>query len=156
MEEISTRLATESDARLLARLRYEFRSSKEPVNEDENTFRERCENWMRERLHNTASWKCWIAESDGAALGNLWLQLIEKIPNPGFESEYHAYITNVFVREDSRGRGVGSKLLVAALDWLQSQDVHCVFLWSTGQGHDFYLRHGFSTNDGLLERKCIT
>jgi GNAT superfamily N-acetyltransferase len=146
------RPATESDARLLARLRYEFRSAKEPVKEDENTFRERCENWMRERLCKPASWKCWIAESDGAAVGNLWLQLIEKIPNPGFESEYHAYITNVFVREDSRRRGVGSKLLEAAVDWLQSEDVHCVFLWSTGQGRELYLRHGFSTNDELLER----
>ena len=146
------RLATESDARLLAGLRYEFRSSKDPVNENENAFRERCENWMRDRLRNTVSWKCWIAENDGVAAGNLWLQLIEKIPNPGFEPEYHAYVTNVFVREDSRGRGVGSKLLAAALDWLQSQDVHCVFLWSTNQSGGFYLRRGFSTNDGLLER----
>lgn len=147
------RPATELDARLLAALRYEFRSSKEPVNEDENTFRERCENWMRERLCNTGSWKCWIAENDDcAAIGNLWLQLIEKIPNPGFESEYHAYITNVFVREDSRGRGVGSQLLVAALDWLQSQDVHCVFLWAANQSGGFYLRHGFWNNDDLLER----
>jgi GNAT superfamily N-acetyltransferase len=146
------RSATESDAHLLAGLRYEFRASSEPVHEDKDAFRERCENWMRERLGHTASWKCWIAESDGTAVGNLWLQLIEKIPNPGFESEYHAYITNVFVRENSRGRGVGSQLLVAALDWLQSQDVHCVFLWATDQGSDFYLRHGFSSNDSLLER----
>jgi len=152
LEKISIRLATENDARLLATLRYEFRASSEPVNENENTFRERCENWMRERLRNTALWKCWIAESDGAVVGNVWIQLIEKIPNPGFEPEYHAYITNVYVREDIRGHGVGSKLLEAALDWLQSQDVHCVFLWSRDQSRNFYLRRGFSTNDGLLER----
>jgi GNAT superfamily N-acetyltransferase len=146
-------MATESDAELLARLRYEFRASSEPVNEDENSFRERCENWMRERLRNTATWKCWIAESEGAAVGNIWVQLIEKIPNPVCEPEYHAYVTNVYVREDSRGRGVGSKLLVAALDSLQSQDVECAFLWSRDESRGFYSRHGFSNSAGLLERE---
>lgn len=149
MDNITTRPATANDARILATLRYEFRVSTAPVNETEEVFRERCEKWMSERLLATASWKCWIAERDGEAVGNIWIQLIEKMPNPGFEPEYHAYVTNVYVREDSRGRGAGSKLLADALDWLQRQDVHCVFLWATEKSGDFYGRHGFSTSDSV-------
>jgi ribosomal protein S18 acetylase RimI-like enzyme len=48
-------------------------------------------------------------------VGNLWLQLIEKIPNPTTEPEQHAYVTNFYVTEAARGQGIGTMLLSAAL-----------------------------------------
>src|SRR6476660_10098063 len=102
---IKTRVATESDALTLARLRYEFRSKFHQVCEDEAAFVDRCTVWMRERLGSESLWKCWIAELQDTAVGDVWIQLVEKIPNPIEEPEYYVYLTNFYIREQYRGHG---------------------------------------------------
>ena len=150
--EINVRLATASDANALAGLRYAFRSSVGAASEREQEFVERCRRWMEERLRQGGGpWCCWVVERGDDLVGNLWAQLVEKIPNPSAEPERHAYITNFYVREGERGRGTGSLLLSAALDWCREADVHAVILWPTEQSRSLYLRHGFSVRDDLLE-----
>jgi GNAT superfamily N-acetyltransferase len=92
-----------------------------------------------------------VAERERELVGNLWAQLIEKIPNPAVEPERHAYVTNFYVREGERGRGTGSLLLSAALDWCRESDVHAVILWPTERSRSLYLRHGFAVREDLLE-----
>lgn len=150
---ITIRIASASDAIALARLRYSLRSLLDRPQENEETFVERCRQWMQERLQDRSPWKCWIAEQDRIGVGNLWAQLIEKIPNPASEPEYHIYFTNFFVREDCRGNGIGSKLFSAALTWSRRQSVHTAILWPTEQSRRFYLRHGFSGTAELMELK---
>jgi GNAT superfamily N-acetyltransferase len=112
--ETRIRTAAPADAAMLARLRYDFRTRHAPAVEDHGEFLARCEKWMGERLGDDSEWRCWIAEREGAPIGNIWLDLIEKIPNPAPEAEYHAYITNFYVLEEARGQGIGSKLLGSA------------------------------------------
>lgn len=150
-QEIAIRLATASDGLMLARLRYVFRSSLGSTREDEEDFVQRCAAWMQERLREGSPWKCWIAERDQMPVGNLWLQIIEKIPNPIVEPEYHAYLTNFYVREEARGKGTGSILLSAALAWSRTHDVHAIILWPTEKSRSLYLRHGFAVRDDLME-----
>ena len=147
---LEIRLASVTDASTLARLRYEFRSSLHNVVENESVFLERCTAWMRERLRNESNWKCWIAEWQGAAAGNVWAQLIEKIPNPIAEPEQFVYLTNFYVREEHRGKGVGSSLLSAVLDWSRNRNAQVVILWPTERSKSFYARHGFSFADDLM------
>ena len=150
--EISIRLAAVSDAPLLAKFRYAFRAGTGGVSEDESEFIDRCSLWMQERLRGEdGPWRCWMAEQNQVLLGHLWAQLIEKIPNPSPEREYHAYITNFYVSEEARGRGVGSRLLSVALDWCSAHQVHAVILWPTERSRSLYLRHGFSVREDLLE-----
>ena len=78
---------------------------------------------MHQHLKDDA-WYCWVAELDERLIGAVWLQLIEKIPNPRNEAEQHAYITNFYIQEEARGQGIGSQLLRAALDWCKTRDVH--------------------------------
>ncbi|GEM_PF-620185 len=148
---VGIRLATASDATMLARLRYAFRSTTGQVHEDDKSFVQRCTPWMQERLERPSHWRCWIAERGDIPVGNLWAQLIEKVPNPISESEYHAYLTNFYVREDCRGHGIGPLLLSAALAWIQANDVHAVILWPTERSRSFYQRHGFSVREDLME-----
>jgi len=148
---VGTRIATPSDAIKLARLRYTFRSSLGQVCESDESFVERCTLWMQERLEKADLWKCWVAECGDVPVGNLWAQLIEKVPNPASEPEYHAYLTNFYVREDYCGQGIGSLLLSAALAWIQTNDVHAVILWPTERSRSFYLRRGFSVREDLME-----
>ena len=150
-EAVEIRLATESDAMLLAQLRYEFRASFHNVIEQDASFVERCSAWMQERLRADDHWKCWIAECGQTAVGNVWAQLVEKIPNPLTEPEQYVYVTNFYLRAEHRGKGIGSKLFSAVLDWCRSQNVRTVILWPTERSKSFYSRHGFSTADRIMQ-----
>ena len=121
MDRVKIRMASEPDALTLARLRYEFRSLFHEVREDEAAFIDRCTVWMRERLRSESLWKCWIAELQDTVVGDVWIQLVEKIPNPIEESEYYIYLTNFYVRKQYRSHGVGSMLLSQLLDWVKKE-----------------------------------
>ena len=155
-QDVRVRRATAEDAIILATLRYEFRSAIGVAIELPEEFVARCHGWMRERLSNDVLWCAWIAETldEGGPLatGAVWLQLIEKVPNPVVEKETHAYITNLFVLESVRGRGAGSMLLEAAITECESRDVDTIILWPTPRSRSLYERHGFSTTDAVMVR----
>jgi len=148
--EIEIRLASESDAETLARLRYKLRSASHEVIENEETFLARCAAWMNERLRQGSCWQCWIAEQQSVAVGAVWAQLVEKIPNPIAEPEHYVYLTNFYVREAYRDQGLGSRLLTAVLDWARRNNAQMIILWPTERSKSFYLRHGFSFVDDAM------
>jgi GNAT superfamily N-acetyltransferase len=149
MSNAQIRVATESDAPLLAKLRSELRSTAKRI-ESEEQFAERCTRWMRERLRDRSSWRCWIAESEQTPVGNIWAQLVEKIPNPAAETECYLYVTNFYVREEYRGKGIGTMLLSEALTWAKTNNAHTAILWPRERSKSLYLRHGFSTADDVM------
>jgi GNAT superfamily N-acetyltransferase len=144
------RRATARDIAGLARLRYLFRSTLAAPNEDENAFLARCEAWMSARLDD-GRWFCWVAEGPDGLLGNVWIQLVEKIPTPTDEPEEHAYLTNFFVLDEVRGRGIGSQLMTQLLDWSARRRVHAVFLWPTTRTRGLYERHGFRADGDAMQ-----
>ena len=153
-DKIAIRMADCKDAAALAKLRYIFRSAAaDGVVEPEDCFLSRCRKWMCERLRDSSRWKCWVAESEQTIVGNLWLQVIDKIPNPlASEPEHHAYISNMYVREEYQDQAIGSQLLTAAWEWIEHQDIHSVILWPTEAGRQFYARHGFGARDDLMQK----
>jgi len=146
----SIRLAHASDALSLARMRYALRASTGKAIETEVDFVQRCLPWMAQHLEADA-WRCWVAEREGKMIGNLWLQRIEKIPNPTSESEYYAYITSFFVTESARGKGIGSSLLSTSLTWCREHEVQAVILWPTDKSRTLYERFGFAVRSDLFE-----
>ena len=153
--EVEVRPATAADAPRLARLRFAFRSEYQAVVEPESEFVSRCEPWMRDRLARDTGWRAWVAvqRDTEALLGTLWLQLIEKLPNPGDETELHAYITSVYIHPDIRNAGVGSRLIDAALGACRALDVDTVFLWPSSRSRPLYARHGFSLPEDIFSQR---
>jgi GNAT superfamily N-acetyltransferase len=147
---VRVRRAKRADAGILARLRHEFRAPLGQNVESHADFLDRCEAWMHARLGSESAWRVWIAEAEGDAVGAVWLQLVEKLPNPVAESEWHGYVSNLYVRERVRAQGVGSLLLRAALDECARADVDNVILWPTPQSRSLYARHGFEAADNML------
>lgn len=140
----TVRRATPDDAGTLARLRYLFRAHHHAPSESEDDFVPRCVAWMSPRLAPGSPWLAWILEEAGEPIGNLWMQLVEKIPNPADEPEHYAYVSNVFVVDGRRGSGGGTLLLDAALNECTRLDVDAAFLWATDASRPLYKRHGFT------------
>jgi GNAT superfamily N-acetyltransferase len=145
------RSAAPSDAPALSELRYALRASTGRATEPREEFLERCALWMREHLADEQRWRCWVAEENDQLIGAVWLQLVEKIPNPRAECEQHAYLTNFYINESARGRGLGSQLLRIIIDWCQSREVHAVILWPTERSRSLYQRHGFAVREDIME-----
>jgi len=109
---------------------------------------------MAARLSESDAWHCWLAENEaGALLGMVWVQFLEKLPNPVHEPEVHAYLTSFYVRPAARNQGVGSALLNAALDVCIARGSDAVFLWPTPRSRALYARHGFTQRGDMLERR---
>jgi ribosomal protein S18 acetylase RimI-like enzyme len=150
---VTIRLAEPTDATALAQLRYDFRASQDPVTEPEADFLERCTSWMAMRLVPGSSWRCWIAEEAGQLVGTIWLQLIEKIPNPVAEAESHGYISSVYVDPARRGAGLGSRLLDTCMRVCMEEGVDAAILWPSPRSRRLYERHGFAVREDLFERR---
>jgi GNAT superfamily N-acetyltransferase len=147
------RRATPDDASSLARLRYDFRVELDQPAEDEAAFIDRCARWMARHLGAADPWRCWLAELGDTAVGTLWLQLIEKLPNPVGHRDYHGYVSSVYVVPALRNAGIGSALLQACLADADALGIDALFLWPTEQSRPLYGRHGFQVRNDLLERR---
>lgn len=143
--------AVPGDAEALAAMRCAFRAETGVPTEPRDAFVARCAAWMKPRLAPGGAWRAWLAIADGSQAGSLWLQLIEKIPNPGPELERHAYITSVYVDPACRGRGIGQALLDAALACCRQAEVDSVILWPSARSRTLYGRNGFLPPGDMLE-----
>jgi GNAT superfamily N-acetyltransferase len=154
---IEIRTADIADAEVLAELRWEFRSAQDPPTEPNDAFVRRCGEWMRRELSTGASWKAWVAVAQHAIVGQVWVQTVQKIPNPVADSEAEqiAYLSNLFVTVSARG-GTGTRLLEIALDWCRAHRVDRVVLWPSKRSVTLYLGHGFSRGVDVMELKIRT
>lgn len=146
------RRAGPADAAALARLRWAFRAEMGQASEPEAAFLARAAAWMEGRLAEGQRWMAWLVEGDdGIPCGCGWLQLIEKVPNPGAEEELHGYVTSLYVVPGQRGRGAGAALLLAALDACRAARVDSVILWPTSRSRPLYERFGFRGTGDVME-----
>ena len=144
------REASPADADRLSRLRYAFRVERRPPIESLDEFVRRSSAWMRARLTEDSPWRAFVAERDGSLVANVWVQIVEKIPNPGPEPELHAYVSNFFVLPAERNAGTGTRLLNAVLDHCRTRLVDTVFLWPSERSRPLYRRFGFQQPADML------
>jgi GNAT superfamily N-acetyltransferase len=144
------RRATTDDVSPLAMLRYEFRSRRKTPIESAAEFVPRCTEWIRSRVADESRWRVWVLMDRGTIVGNIWLQIVEKLPNPNVERERHGYVTNFFVRPEYRNTGAGSRLLDALLGECRGLEIDSVFLWPSDRSRPLYERHGFVTPSTML------
>jgi GNAT superfamily N-acetyltransferase len=149
--EVLVRSATVEDARMLAVLRYRFRAETGQPVESEEAFVARAAPWLARRLER-ASWRAWVAlDAAGIIVGHVFIQFVEKVPNPVPEAETLGYLTNFYVAPSQRNRGLGARLIESALAACEGMDVETVFLRPTERSVPLYRRSGFVEAD-LLER----
>jgi ribosomal protein S18 acetylase RimI-like enzyme len=149
---ISIRPAAPVDAPALARLRFRFRATWGEAVEAEEAFVTRAAAWFAARLV-TERWRGWVAvDGSGEVVGHVFVQLVEKIPNPLSEPEVIGYLTNAYVVPEWRNRGLGRRLIEAALAACDAMPLESVVLWPTEESVSLYQRLGFAPPAKLLER----
>ncbi len=143
---MSVRPATGADAAELARLRWEFRREHgTPEAMTFETFAVGFAAFVEDVLGGDA-WRAWVAEADGRAVGCVWLQLVERVPHPNLRRWERpiAYVTSMYVAPDRRGRGLGGRLLDAAVTHARERGAALAILWPTERSIPFYERAGFA------------
>jgi GNAT superfamily N-acetyltransferase len=147
---IEIRPASAEDVERLAELRWEFRAGRAPATEGRDAFVARCAAWMRAALTDGRRWRAWAATTEGTIVGQVWVQTIEKMPNPTTELERLAYVSNLFVQPSFRG-GTGARLLEAAVAWARLNECDRAVLWPSARSVTLYERHGFTHRGDVME-----
>ena len=150
---IDVRDATPADAAALAELRWEFRAGRDPAVEGHDAFIDRCVAWMQRELRSGDPWRAWVAVRGGRIVGQVWVDLLRKVPNPIGERERHVYVSNLYVQPSERG-GVGTALLQNVIEWARVNGVDRIVLWPSPKSVTLYRRHGFTRDGDIMELIC--
>lgn len=87
--------------------------------------------WLR--LVSFEPWGCFVAELDGRPVGTTTTCILGTV----------AWIAMVVVDKNARGRGVGTRLLTHAIEFLESRKVRTIRLDATPAGRIVYEKLGF-------------
>jgi GNAT superfamily N-acetyltransferase len=144
------RRAQPADLPVLATLRWDFRTDGTRPVEKRAAFEARfCEQTGAALAAGT--WLAWVAEADGLVVGHIYASRIAKLPNPVDEAESHLYVSNLYVRPEHRGRGIGQALLDTVL--AESGRIDATILWARPGTAGLYERRGFRFSPELMERR---
>ena len=94
------------------------------------------------------------AVEDGRFLGYAFCQLQVRENHPLLQDMRTLYVDDLCVDESARGRGVGTALMDAAVDWARAQRCHNIDLnvWEFNEGAKaFYERYGMHTMKRYME-----
>lgn len=105
--------------------------------------------WLSDRQR----YPSWIASTvDGNPLGLCTIALMKALPRPGRVPRSWGHMTNLFVRAEARGLGLGGQLLDQALQWADSSDLLWVQLMPSEQARPMLERRHFEPVGDLMRR----
>jgi GNAT superfamily N-acetyltransferase len=93
----------------------------------------------------------WIATTDGEPAGMASLFEYRRMPKPGRPDSRWGYVSNMFVREEHRGRGVGTALLDAILATAEERGYARLVLSPSERAVSMYARAGFVVPDEAVD-----
>jgi GNAT superfamily N-acetyltransferase len=157
---VTVRRATSDDAAALALSRYRFRAHLDDAEhhpaglEAEDVFVGRATRFIEAQL-SSDRWSAWVGSRDGDLCAHVFLQLIDKLPNPdSTEPELLGYLTSFFVEPELRGEGVGSALLDALESHAAERGVEKILIiGNTVRSRPLYARRGYVSGPDLLQKR---
>jgi GNAT superfamily N-acetyltransferase len=136
------RRATGADVAALAALRRAWTEST-----DDPQFERRFAQWWEREAGRRVTWLATVGDEPA---GMLNMAEFERMPRPGRLVSRWGYIANVFVLAGHRDRGLGRRLLDAAITHARAEGYARLVLSPTERALPFYRRAGFRSADELL------
>jgi GNAT superfamily N-acetyltransferase len=130
------RVADQADVAALAELRALWSADTEP----DRSFSERMASWMAAEGDRRTTWLAAVVDRP---VGMASLFEYRRMPKPGREDSRWGYIGNVFVREDSRNRGIGSALLAEVIAAAEERAYARLVVSPSAEALSLYHRAGF-------------
>ena len=134
------RVADQSDTAAIASLRslWSADASEDPE------FEPRLAAWLAVEGERRTTWLAVVA---GMPVGMASLFEYRRMPRPSRPDARWGYVSNVFVREDFRKRGIGSTLLGAVIAAADERSYVRLVLSPSARALPFFRRAGFSIAD---------
>lgn len=146
-----TRLAREADAELISEQRY--RMFVDSGQGNDARLKEVAENfvpWVRERLID-GRYVGWLTAEDGQVVAGAGVLFMDFPPHWMDPEPVRAYLLNVYVEPEFRGRGLARELLEMAMNDARQRGINVMSLHASEFGKPLYERNGFkSTNEMIL------
>lgn len=108
-------------------------------------FEKRLSDWLASEDDRRTTWLAWIGDE---AIGMASLFEYRRMPRPGRDDSRWGYLSNMFVRDKFRDRGVGSALLSAIVTTADERAYARIVLSPSERAVRFYQRAGFVIPDG--------
>lgn len=142
------RQATLDDIPALAAARWAFRTESETPIESEESFRGRCEAFVRDAM-SSGQWVYWVAIDNAELVAHMAVCIVKSIPRPSRLSDQWGYLTDCYTRPEFRSEGIGSELLRHVAEWARSRDLEMLIVWPSDASQPFYARAGFTADDQI-------
>jgi GNAT superfamily N-acetyltransferase len=110
-------------------------------------FERRMDDWLAlEGARRTV----WLATLDGTPVGMASMLEYRRMPRPGRPDSRWGYVSNMFVREEDRNRGIGSALLTTIVATADELGYARLVLSPSERALPFYRRAGFVVPDDAV------
>ena len=134
MTDALIRRAEHADLAAIVQLRREW-TQEEHGDIADPDFDENLAAWFARELSRRTMW---LAEEGGRPVGMMNLAIYERMPRPGRALSRWGYLGNVFVLAAYRNRGIGSRLVSAALNYADENGFVRVVLSPTERSIPLY------------------
>lgn len=103
------------------------------------------------KQHN--EYKICVAMDQDIVASAMFVYMLPKVPKPGRETAYIAYLTNVYTRKEYRNQKVGTALLEYVKEYLSKEKCELIFAWPSENSVNWYQRNGFCKENEVFE--CV-
>ncbi len=107
-------------------------------------------NWLRERMSDGTVVGYLVEEMGGRAIASGLVMLREMDPPPGGGTRVIPHIISMFTEKDQRGKGIGTAVVNALLDWSKNNKYRGVTLDAAPKARPLYSRLGFRRYWGMV------
>lgn len=144
--EISVRIARESDLPAVLTIRMEMLSDVNKGKSFDEEFRERTRDYFTNGDQTTA-----LAFDGENAVGCATICYVRVMPTFSHPTGNRAHIMNVYVNAEYRRRGIAREMMKMLLDEAKSRGVTQITLDATESGRPLYQALGFSGSEEFME-----